>query len=848
MYGQYVVPHYSKMVNFGVGQPANSELPLEIIKKACTNINEIKDQSLLQYGDIPGYLEFRKVLSTFLENRLHKTVDPNKLFITNGSTGAVSLLCSLYQNKTKKIYVEDPTYFLMINIFKEFGFEIETISMEEDGLNLNELEEKIKSDPAEVKLLYTVPIFHNPTGITMSHEKRLRLGEMSTKHNLIVFADEVYQLLSFNEKDTQLKPLCYYGGKIYSISSFSKILAPALRLGWIQSSKELLDPLKQSAQLDSSGGINPFISRIVHNVLESGDMDQYLDEVRLNLSLGCDILSKHLNMFHFKKPLGGYFLWVQLPFNATEFLNYCQSRQVKFHIGNKFSHMDTKDNWIRLSFSFYDELGLREGAKRLTKCYIGFLKQHNLINLTINGYSGKLGSKVIELIDSKKDKINIHGKLNTSNKTFIPTNYNDLILDLSGAKGLDELVTKLLANKHYVPLLVGSTGNLNYDKLELYAKYAPVAIISNFSIGIPLLQKMFQMVDLSKWKIQIEEIHHKHKIDGPSGTAKTLGSFLKVDDSNISFKREGEIFGIHRVTMENDDEKMEFIHEAKTRDIFAKGAIEYVKWLIDKPTGIYYDMNDYSSATNTSTNLHTRMSGSGNIFNIVEEKFISDKNLEYYCQLNNVDGLITYRLSKNSSSNSRHDFTWKYYNRDMSLVKMCGNGSRCIAKFVSDLIGKTKLHFLNEFSKIEQFATIEHGIVKVTMPKYTSYSPLANAYYIEVGVPHYVEFMKHIKNVDLKKKYQTLQKDGLMCNLNIYEILNDVVYIRTFEKGVERETGACGSGCVAVAYNLFNRQIDDGINAPVKLTKIPFITSSGEKIEVTHENNRVYLAGRVCYL
>ena len=96
----------------------------------------------------------------------------HNLFITNGCTGAISLICSLYKSKVKKIYVEEPTYFLMINIFKEFGFEIETIPMQFDGLDLDILEDKLKNDNNEVKMLYTIPSFHNPTSITMSHEKR----------------------------------------------------------------------------------------------------------------------------------------------------------------------------------------------------------------------------------------------------------------------------------------------------------------------------------------------------------------------------------------------------------------------------------------------------------------------------------------------------------------------------------------------------------------------------------------------------------------------------------------------------------------------------------------------------
>ena len=162
-YGQYNVPTYNEMVNFGVGQPSTELLPLDIIKQGMDKVMEIEDPSLLQYGDIPGYLEFRKSLSRFLSSEYCKIVNPNELFTTNGVTQALSLLCSIFTKSGDIILVEEPTYFLAINIFKDFKLNIVTIPMTNEGVDLFKLEQEIsKYSDQENLFFYTIPTFHNP--------------------------------------------------------------------------------------------------------------------------------------------------------------------------------------------------------------------------------------------------------------------------------------------------------------------------------------------------------------------------------------------------------------------------------------------------------------------------------------------------------------------------------------------------------------------------------------------------------------------------------------------------------------------------------------------------------------
>ena len=356
----------------------------------------------------------------------------------------------------------------MINIFKEFGFEVETVSLEDDGINTTELEQLLDKDTNETKMLYTIPAFHNPTSITMSHEKRLKISKLSNKYNMIILADEVYQLLYFDESNKPPKPLYYYGGLTYSISSFSKILAPSLRLGWIQSSDKLLKVLKDCGQLDSSGGVNPFVSRIVHNILEDGNMDKYLDDTKNRLSKRCEVLSENLSEFSFIKPNGGYFIWIKLPFDSIKFLQYCQGKKVKFHTGNKFSSNGQMRDFIRLSFSFYDYEGLKTGANRLSECFEYYKNNYSKINVSILGYTGKLGSKIVKCLENENE-YNVFNKIGR-NLNFKLSGFNDVIVDVSSVESLNNLLIYLLFKNYRVPLVIGTTGNLPINLLENIVK------------------------------------------------------------------------------------------------------------------------------------------------------------------------------------------------------------------------------------------------------------------------------------------------------------------------------------------------------------------------------------------
>ncbi|MBW2605047.1 MAG: PLP-dependent aminotransferase family protein [Deltaproteobacteria bacterium] len=358
------------MIHLGIGQPDPSLLPLALMKKAAEHRLGHDDTSLLAYGAEPGDGYFRLALARFLSEHYHKHVAADDLFVTSGASQGLDLICTLFTKPGDTIFVEEPSYFLALHIFRDHGLNIIGLPMDENGLMVEALEENIaQHHPA---FLYTIPTFHNPSSITLSAARRERLVHLSQKHDLLIVADEVYHLLAYDTAPPQ--PMANYTdvGRIFSIGSFSKILAPGLRLGWIQANQALRLRLANSGLLESGGGLNPFTSKLVQSALELGlqlDHLAYLKAVygqrMVSLSTA---LRRHLgSSASFREPSGGFFIWLRLPeqLDAEAFLSEARQHDVGFQPGVRFSSRQSLKNYARLSFSFYDTPALETAAGRL---------------------------------------------------------------------------------------------------------------------------------------------------------------------------------------------------------------------------------------------------------------------------------------------------------------------------------------------------------------------------------------------------------------------------------------------------------------------------------------------------
>ncbi len=363
------------MIDFGNGQPSLSLLPVDALRTAADHCLTRGDATLLQYGDDQGDVGFRESLAGFLTRRYATPVSAAHLMVSAGASQALDLVCTRFTRPGDTIFVEEPTYFLALEVFRDHGLQVVGIPIDHDGIRLDALHDALtRYRPA---LLYTIPSFQNPSGTTMSAARRAQLAEVSRAHDLLIVADEVYHLLDFGTAPPP--PLAAYApahadsARILSLGSFSKICAPGLRLGWIQGGPAILDHLMQSGVVQSGGGLSPFASGVVRSLLDLGLADAGLDVLRRvyaeRSAVLCRALREELPVAAFVEPRGGYFVWVQLPsaISASQLLPVAVAFGVSYRAGERFSSRDGFAHALRLSFAHYDQTALMEGVRRLAR-------------------------------------------------------------------------------------------------------------------------------------------------------------------------------------------------------------------------------------------------------------------------------------------------------------------------------------------------------------------------------------------------------------------------------------------------------------------------------------------------
>ena len=346
------------------------------------------DGTLLQYTRRVGSHAFRSALADFLAEggSTPKRPDEETLMVTNGVSHGLALACAHLVPAGRVALLADPTYFLARNIVEQAGLVARALPPPADGQGLaaafaaacDAVEAETGAQPA---LLYVVPTFCNPTAECVSADERQKLVEAARGRGVLLVSDDVYQMLSFpGEANVPPPPLRSFdaGGRtVVSLGSFSKYLAPGLRLGWVEAHPDLLTQLTDDGVIVSGGCVNPLASAAVEKALRSGAARQHLDGTRRELAERCAALTEALARHEGElwethcPPRGGYFLWLRLlgGVEAPRLASQAGAHQVKFCAGPRCAADDaSKGRWeqyVRLCFAMHTPDEMREGVARL---------------------------------------------------------------------------------------------------------------------------------------------------------------------------------------------------------------------------------------------------------------------------------------------------------------------------------------------------------------------------------------------------------------------------------------------------------------------------------------------------
>ncbi len=367
------------VISFAGGLPAPEVFPIEKFKEAAEVVLTEMGETALQYGTTEGYQPLREMIARNA-SKYGIQISADNVLITTGSQQALDLLGRIFINRGDRVLVESPTYLGAIQAWNAYGVKYVSIPFDENGMRTDLLESRLRTG---LKFIYVLPNFQNPTGVTLSRERRKQLVDMADAYGVPIVEDDPYGQLRYEgehlppvvvlDDEMRAKEVPIYSGNVIYTSTFSKILAPGLRLAWVVAPSEVIRKLvqaKQGADLHTS----TFNQYLAYEVANSEWMKTHICLIRKTYRERRDVMIQALKEYmpegvQWTEPKGGLFLWVTLPkaVNTTEIFPKAVEAKVAFVPGASFHPLGGGENTMRLNFSNTKPELTVEGIKRLAK-------------------------------------------------------------------------------------------------------------------------------------------------------------------------------------------------------------------------------------------------------------------------------------------------------------------------------------------------------------------------------------------------------------------------------------------------------------------------------------------------
>ena len=365
------------MISFAGGLPAPEAFPVEAMQKVAQKVLEKQGSQALQYSTTEGYEPLREKIAERMNRKFATGVQVSNILITCGSQQALDFSGKLFLNEGDIVLCESPTYLAAISALKAYQPRFIAISTDAQGMVLTELEKTLASQK-NVKLIYVIPDFQNPTGNSWSLERRRGFMEIINRYHIPVIEDNPYGELRFENKIIPALKSMDTNGLVIFTSTFSKTFCPGLRIGWIAAEEKFIEKyvlIKQGADLCTSIRSQMEIATYMDDYDFEANVEKLIQLYRVRRDVMIEMLEKNLPQnVTFTHPQGGLFLWVQLPedIDASELLQDCLKKKVAFIPGESFFPNGGGENTFRLNYSNMDELNIREGIKRLVQAIIEY--------------------------------------------------------------------------------------------------------------------------------------------------------------------------------------------------------------------------------------------------------------------------------------------------------------------------------------------------------------------------------------------------------------------------------------------------------------------------------------------
>lgn len=377
------------VISFAGGLPFSGLFPIEEIKDIVNTVLDREGEIALQYGPTEGDSRLVDFLAEWMRETEGVDIDKDNVLIVSGSQQALDLIGKIFIDPGDPIIIGLPSYLGAIQAFKSFRANMVGARLDKQGINADTVADILRTYTAKgqkIKFIYVVPDFQNPSGVTLSLERRERLLELCYEYEVVLIEDSPYRDLRFGGEPLPMVRTLDKGGHAFSLHTFSKLLFPGTRLGWIVADKAIMEKLimaKQPTDLCTS----PLNQSIVYEFCRRGLLKSHIPKIIDLYRKKRDVMIKALEEYmpegsgiDWTHPEGGLFLWLTLPENmdAGELFPKAVEKKVAYVVGSAFHFDRSGKNTMRLNFSYPSEEQIEEGIKRLADLFKQELSQTSL--------------------------------------------------------------------------------------------------------------------------------------------------------------------------------------------------------------------------------------------------------------------------------------------------------------------------------------------------------------------------------------------------------------------------------------------------------------------------------------